>query len=63
MTGQTPDISNMCEYEWFQWVMYYDPPRPYPDDKSQLVHYLGPDIDVGSAMTYKILRSNGEVIC
>ncbi len=24
MTGQNPDISNLCEYEWFQWVMYYD---------------------------------------
>jgi hypothetical protein len=51
MTGQTPDISNLCEYEWFQWVMYYDPPRSYPNDKSQLGHYLGPVIDVVSSMT------------
>ncbi len=63
MTRQTPDISNLYEYEWFQWVMYYDPPRSYPDDKIQLGRYLGPAIDVSSSMTYKILRSNGEVIC
>ena len=25
MTGQTTDISNLCKYEWFQWVMYYQP--------------------------------------
>ncbi len=63
MTGQTPDISNLSEYEWFKWVMYYGPPRSYPDYKSQLGHYLGPAIDVVSTMTYKILRFNGEVIC
>ena len=22
MTGQTCDISNLCEFEWFQWVMH-----------------------------------------
>ena len=34
MDGKNPDISNLCEYEWFQWVMYNDSPRLYPDDKS-----------------------------
>ena len=33
MTGQTADTSNLCEYEWFQWVMYYQPKEGYPDDK------------------------------
>ena len=23
MTGQNASISNLCEYEWFQWVKYY----------------------------------------
>ena len=25
LTGQTGDISNLCKYEWFQWVIYYQP--------------------------------------
>ena len=25
MTGQSADIINLCEYEWFQWVIYYQP--------------------------------------
>ena len=33
MTGQTADISNMCEYEYFQWVMYNQHREGYPDDK------------------------------
>ena len=23
MTGQIDDIINLCEYKWFQWMMYY----------------------------------------
>ena len=58
MTGQNADISNICEYEWFQWVMYYEPPLTYPDEKMCIGRYLGTAIDVGTAVTYKILKPN-----
>ena len=32
ITGQTADIINICEYEWFQWVIYYQPKEVYPDN-------------------------------
>ena len=32
MTGQTTNSSNLCEYKWFQWVMYYQPKEGYPDN-------------------------------
>ena len=63
MTGQTADIGNLCEYEWFQLVMYYEPPLSYPDDKMCIGRYFGPAIDVGTAVMYKILKANGEYIC
>ena len=63
MTGQTVDISNICEYEWFQWVINYEPPLTYPDDKICIGRYLGPAIDVGTAVTYKILKPNGKYVC
>ena len=63
MTGETGDISPYCEYAWFQWVMYYEPTATYPNDKCFMGHWLGPAIDVGSAMTHKVLKSNGHYVC
>ena len=51
MTGQVSDISNLCEYEWFQWVMYYQPKEGYTDDNMQMGQYLRPAIDIVNAMT------------
>ena len=59
MTGHTADISSICEFEWYQWVMYNDATWSFPDPKWVLGRYLGPAIDVGSAMTAKILRITG----
>ena len=63
MKGNTADISNICEYEWYQWVMYIDSACSYPDDKWVLGRYLGPAIDTGSMMTSKILRHTGNHVC
>ena len=62
MKGSTADISQICAYDWFEWIMYLDN-ESFPEDKLTLGRYLGPAIDVGSAMTAKILKSNGEYIC
>ena len=43
--------------------MYYDPPLSYPDEKMCTGRYLGPAIDVGTAVTYKILKPNGKYVC
>jgi len=63
MSRSTADISNICEFAWFDWVMFRDNVPTYPDDKLILGRYLGPAIDVGSAMTMKILKQNGQVVC
>ena len=63
MTGQTANIINICEYEWYEWVMFRDGPTSYPESPMTLGRYLGPSIGVGSAMTYKILKSNGNYVC
>ena len=34
----------------------------FPDDMLKRGHYLGPSIDVGPAMTTKILMENGQVL-
>ena len=63
LKGCTSDISNLCEFEWYDWVMFKDSPSTFPDENFQLGRWLGPAADVGSAMTYKILKSNGEFVC
>ena len=60
VTGQTADISSLAEFEWYQWVLYYDELASYPDDKQKLARWLGPSFDVGSAMTAKLLKENGN---
>ena len=62
MSGETSDISQFCELEWFERVLFQDETAPFPDDVLKLDHYLGPSIDVGPAMTMKILTENGQVL-
>jgi hypothetical protein len=59
MSGSTADISHISEFGWYDWVMFRDNVPTFPDDKLVLGRYLGPATDVGSAMTAKILKSNG----
>jgi hypothetical protein len=63
MTYSTADISHICELGWYDWVMFRDNVSTFPDVKLTLGRYLGPVIDVGSALTAKILQSNGQTVC
>jgi hypothetical protein len=63
MTGNTADFSHIAEFGWYDWVMFCDNKPSFPDDKLILGHYLGPTIDTGSALTAKILKSNGVFVC
>ena len=62
MKGTGADISNISEYEWYEWVKYLDTACTYPDDKWVLGRYLRPAPDVGSMMTSKFLRHMGDHI-
>ena len=62
MKGQASEISHICEFSWYQWVMFCDGPVQHPADNLVLGCYLGPAQDVGPAMTAKTLKANGEVV-
>ena len=55
-------ISHICEYGWYDWVMFKDSVPTFPDDNIVLGRYLGPATDVGGMMTAKILKSNGQLV-
>ena len=63
MSDQTGDIRSLCEFECFEWVMLFKPKETYQDNKMFIGRWLGPAIDVGTAMTYNILRSDGGYLC
>ena len=58
----TSDTSNFCQHAWYKWLKFRNTSIPFPDSKEVLGRYLGPSIDVGPAMTAKILKANGKVI-
>ena len=43
--------------------MFFQPKETYPDDKIFIGRWLGPAIDVGTDMAYKILRPDGGYVC
>ena len=43
--------------------MFFQPKETYPEDKMFIGIWLGPAIDVGTSMTYKILKPDGGYVC
>ncbi|KAI2506149.1 Reverse transcriptase (RNA-dependent DNA polymerase) [Fragilaria crotonensis] len=62
VSGETADISPLAQFKWYEWVMFRDTSVTYPDDALVLGRDLGPAIDIGPAMTRKILKANGQVV-
>ena len=63
MTGDTDDISTIASNGWYDWIKFYDPVgNSFPKDKYYLGRYIVPMINIGPALTSKILKMNGEVV-
>ena len=62
MSGKMSDISQFCEFPFYGWIMFRDQPVAFLDNNPVLGRYLGPAINVGPALTAKILKANAEVV-
>jgi hypothetical protein len=60
--GETVDISTIEEYAWYEWVKFRDTAAKFPVSKIQLGRDLGAAIDIGPAITRKILKQNGSIM-
>jgi hypothetical protein len=60
--GEKVDISTIAEYAWYEWVKFRDTAAKFPVSKIQLRRDLGAAIDIGPAMTRKIMKKNGMVM-
>jgi hypothetical protein len=55
VSGKTADISPLAQFEWHKWVLIRDTSVTYHDTPVVLGCDLGPAIDIGTAMTRKVL--------
>ncbi len=53
MKEGTADISQICEFAWYDWVMFRNTVNTiaFPNKRLTLGRYLGPAIDIGLALT------------
>ncbi len=58
LTGNTPNISEFIEYEWYQSVLYYEP-SAFPEQCKYLARWIGIAHRVGQAMCYWLLPASG----
>ena len=61
-TGETPDISNLLQFHWYERVYYYDPSNPYPNPKEKAGRFVGIAENVGDTLTYKIITDDTQQI-
>jgi len=61
LTGNTPDISELLDFKWFQHVWYYEP-SVFPEQNRKIARWIGIAHRVGQAMCFWILPISGEPI-
>jgi hypothetical protein len=62
-TGQTIDISEWLDFEFYDWVWYLDEKKTdMTKDQEEVGRWLGIAHRIGSDMTYLILTKGGKVI-
>ena len=61
-TGDEGNISNLCQYGWYEWCYFRDHTAAFPNNKEVLGRVLGPARGAGNEMAQWILKANGRVV-
>lgn len=62
LTGQQPDISNLCRFGWYEWIYGRDVSQSFPLQSEVLGRALGPAINTGNLMTQWVLVRSGNIV-
>ena len=62
VTGEEGDISNLCQFSFYQWVYYREQKNGFPIPKELLGRALGPSKGEGNAMAQWVLNYHGNVV-
>ena len=60
--GEEGDISNICQFGWYEWVYFRETPAKLPFPAYVLGHCLGPADNDGNEMTQWFLKQNGQIV-
>ena len=60
--GTQPDISNICQFVFYEWVYYRDGSASFPLPAEALGRYLGLARNHGNEMTKFVLTRKGQVV-
>jgi hypothetical protein len=62
LTGEDGDISNLCQYKWYDWCYFREHKARFPFNREVLGRVLGPAKGEGNEMAQWILKANGYVV-
>lgn len=62
LTGETPDISALLQYYFYQPVLYLDKAQTFPKSKERSGWWVGVAENTRDALTYKIPTTNNKVL-
>jgi hypothetical protein len=60
--GETPDISDILQFTFYQPVYYHAPNAPYPSTEEKLGRFLGIADSVGDDLTFWILTDDTDQV-
>lgn len=61
-TGEEGDISNLCQFGWYEWCYYREHSAKFPNNQEVLGRVLGPARGEGNDMAQWVLKANGNVV-
>ena len=59
--GKERDISNICQFGWYEWVYFCETITKFPFTVHVLGFCLGPSKNEGNEMTQSVLKQNGKI--
>ena len=60
--GEEGDISNICQFQFYEWCYYYDSDDGFPRHHLVIGRVMGPSVGMGNKMAQWILKGNGRVV-
>ena len=60
--GEEGDISNICQFGWYEWVHFWETMEKFPFPAHVLGRCLGPAKNEGNEMTQWVLKQNGKIV-
>ena len=59
--GEMGDISNLCQFGWYEWVYFCQKTAVFSFKKEELGRCLGPTKNDGNDICQWVLQKNGQV--